>query len=108
MGCRHFYSGRGTGKITIKSFRKYVASVGLWLMMYLLVYIATEQAAWSLFLASAIYGIWFYVTKRSVRRQARAINRELRGMRLRDEDDLHKEAKRRWEEKKRDRATHEN
>lgn len=108
MGCRHFYSGRGTGKITIKSFRKYVASVGLWLMMYLLVYIATEQAAWSLFLASASYGIWFNVTKRLVRRQARAINRELRGMRLRNEDDLHKEAKRRWEEKKRDRATHEN
>lgn len=77
-------------------------------MMYLLVYIATEQAAWSLFLASVSYVVWFNITKRSVKRQARAINREIRGMHLRNEDDLHKEAKRRWDEKTRNRPPHEN
>ncbi|MCC5892103.1 MAG: hypothetical protein JJU47_05770 [Exiguobacterium sp.] len=89
---------------TITLINKYASSVGLWLIIWFLAYTTVDNIGWSVLIATMSYLVLRSVFKRSEQRQTRTFERKLRGARLRNEEELYTEEKRRWDQLGRDRA----
>ncbi|WP_160151236.1 hypothetical protein [Exiguobacterium aurantiacum] len=82
----------------ITMLNKYASSVGLWFAMWFLAYTTVEHVGWSLIIATVGYVIWRNVIAKSSKKATRTFDRKLRGIRLRQEQELYEEEKRRWNE----------